>query len=191
MLPTTPEAYLAWEEKQTDRHEFYQGEVFVMPGGTYRHALITMNVGGELRDALRQTDCHVLSGDMRINVTANGLFTYPDVSVVCGEPRFLNDRETTLLNPTLLVEVLSDSTEAYDRGNKFKLYRGLDSLREYLLVSQQTRSVEVFRRDDAGWRIVEPDGEGRVVLTSIGAELDVAAVYTGVTTDDELPSEPE
>ena len=190
--PTTPEAYLEWEEAQMDRHEFYRGEVFAMAGGTYTHSRITANVMSGLHAALTGRGCHVLSGDMRVHVHENGLYTYPDVSVVCGEPQFKTERETTLVNPTLLVEVLSDSTERYDRGTKFRLYRELESLQEYLLVAQRSRLVEVYRRDPQGWRLFDTDAEGRIELLSVGATLTMDAIYDGLEIPDrEPPPEPE
>ncbi len=183
LLPTTPEAYLDWEEHQLERHEFYQGEVFAMAGGTFKHSQLTANATGELSSALRGSGCQVLSSDMRVLVRENGLYTYPDLSAICGEPEFAHDRETTLTNPVLVIEVLSDSTESYDRGAKFRLYREISSLVEYVLISQKERAVDVFRRDARGWVVVEPDGD-QIVLASVGATLSLERLYEGVTLPD-------
>ena len=124
--------YLAFERQSRDKHEFYLGETFAMAGASRRHNLITLNIGGELRDRLKDRRCEAYVGDMRVRVKPNGLYTYPDVVVVCGDPEFLDSDVDTLLNPTLLIEVLSDSTEKNDRGTKFKQYRQIPSLREYI-----------------------------------------------------------
>ena len=182
LLPTTPEAYLDWEEAQQERHEFYRGEVFAMAGGSFRHSQLTANVTRRLGNALDGSGCQVLSSDMRVLVRANGLYTYPDLSAICGEPEFETDRETTLTNPVLIIEVLSDSTESYDRGAKFRLYREIPSLVEYVLISQKERAVDVFRRDARGWLVVEPDADS-VELVSVGATLSLDDLYEGVTVD--------
>ncbi len=130
----TPAEYLAWERAAPDKHEFLGGEIFAMAGASFAHNKIVGNIVGELRDALRDRPCDVTPSDLRVKIPAVGLYTYPDAVVVCGEPQFEDDKLDTLLNPTVIVEVLSDSTEAYDRGKKFRYYRTIPSLRDYVLV---------------------------------------------------------
>lgn len=146
----TPEQYLELEEVSETRNEYYQGHIYAMAGGSYRHGTIIGNLTGELHAALKQRPCTVMSSDVRVRVTDDGLYTYPDVVDVCGEPKFApkraNQNTDTLLNPALLIEVLSPSTEANDRGFKSSQYRTLASLQEYALVSQTEARVEVYRR---------------------------------------------
>src|SRR5580700_9112375 len=146
----TPEQYLEIEEKAECRSEYYQGQMFAMAGARRAHNLVAGNTSYQLRYQLRNSQCEVYQSDMRVLVSATGLYTYPDVVVACA-PQFLNEQESTLVNPTLIVEVLSASTEAYDRGPKFKHYRTIESLREYLLVASECMDVELRR--------LQPDGE--------------------------------
>src|SRR5207302_572820 len=132
----SPQEYLARERLADFRSEFYRGEMFTMAGGSPRHSLIKTNLLGELRNALKGRPCTAYDSDLRIRVSATGLYTYPDASVLCGELQFDDEHRDTVLNPALLAEVLSDSTEAYDRGKTFTHYRQIVSLQEYLLVSQ-------------------------------------------------------
>ena len=182
----SPEQYVEQERTADVKHEYYRGETFAMSGGSPTHALLAMNVGTALNNALREQDCRVFSGDLRIHVAAFGLYTYPDVSVVCGALE-LTDDGLSLLNPTLLVEVLSPSTEPYDRGQKFTFYRAVPSLREYVLVAQARRSIEVFRKNEAGrWVLYEPE-EGALALVTGGAVLRLEDVYAGVVLPDNPP----
>ena len=174
--------YLAFERQSRDKHEFYLGETFAMAGASRRHNLITLNIGGELRDRLKDRRCEAYVGDMRVRVKPTGLYTYPDVVVVCGDPEFLDSDVDTLLNPTLLIEVLSDSTEKDDRGTKFKSYRQLPSLREYILVSQSEPSIEQFtRRGDTYWELTETAGlDAQLVLSSLGLQIPLSEIYSKV-----------
>jgi Uma2 family endonuclease len=172
--------YLALERAAATRSEFFSGQMFAMAGGKRSHNLIASNVIASLNTQLTDRPCQVYPSDMRVKVAATGLYTYPDVSVVCGEERFEDDEEDTLLNPTLIVEVLSKSTEAYDRGDKFAQYRLLESLREYVLISQDQARVERYSRPEGEteWRLAEArDLQESVALNSIGCELPLAAVY--------------
>ena len=146
----TPEEYLEIERAADERHEYYRGQMYLMPGGSLRHSVISTNILSELSNALKRRPCIVVNSDMRMRVAEDGLYTYPDISVVCGDPKFADRRTDTLLNPSLIVEVLSPSTERKDRGFKFAQYRTLASLQEYALVSQEEHRVEVFRRQ-AKW----------------------------------------
>jgi Uma2 family endonuclease len=133
--------------------------MYAMSGGSYRHAVIIARLSRALGNALDGRPCGVTSSDVRVSVTADGLYTYPDIVVVCGEPKFADGRSDTLLNPALVIEVLSTSTEAYDRGFKFAQYRTVESLEEYALVSQTEARAEVFRRQPGGhWLLTESVG---------------------------------
>ena len=178
-------AYLAFERQSREKHEFYLGEIFAMAGASRRHNLITLNLGGELRQRLKDRRCEAYVGDMRVRANPTGLYTYPDVVVVCGAPEFLDSEVDTLLNPTLLIEVLSDSTEKDDRGTKFKSYRQLPSLREYILVSQSEPLIEHFtRRGDTYWELTETAGlESQLVLSSLGCQIPLAEIYSKVAFD--------
>ena len=184
-VPTTlmSEAeYLVFERQSRDKHEFYRGEIFAMAGASRRHNLITLNLGGELRDRLKDRRCEAYVGDMRVRVKPTGLYIYPDVVVVCGDPEFLDSDVDTLLNPTLLIEVLPDSTEEYDRGTKFKHFRQLPSLREFILVSQNEPLIEQFtRRGDTNWELSETAGlDSQLVLSSLGCQIPLAEIYSKV-----------
>jgi Uma2 family endonuclease len=178
----TIEEYLAFERGSPTKNEFVDGEIFAMTGASRRHNLLTVNVASSLHAQLRGRSCELYSGDMRVRVPATNLFTYPDVTIVCGEPVF-DDRESdTLLNPTLIVEVLSPSTEGYDRGRKFAHYRTVASLREYVLVSQEEVRLERFScQEDGSWLLTEAAGLEEVLpLPSTGCELRLADVYERV-----------
>lgn len=174
--------YVAREAVADVKHEFIRGEVFAMAGGTIEHAGLATAVAAELSLRLRGKRCRVFGSDLRVRVLATDLTTelstYPDVSVVCGQAETLPDDPHAIVNPTVVVEVLSDSTEAYDRGSKAASYRRIPSLREYVLVSQREPLIEVFRRTDAGaWELVEARSGMRLELRSIEVALDVDAVY--------------
>ena len=174
----TSEEYLAWERLQPEKHEFHGGEVFDMAGATFEHNQIVANVLAELRAALRQKPCRVCASDLRVKVPATGLYTYPDASVVCGRPELEDDKLDTLLNPLILVEVLSSSTEDYDRGTKFTNYRTIPSFRDDVLISTDRVLVEYHtRRDDGSWLLRELRAGERFRLESVGCELAVDELY--------------
>jgi Uma2 family endonuclease len=177
------EDYLAQERASEQRHEYLAGEIFLMSGGSEQHSLIAANTTASLHTQLRQRPCRVYTSDMRVKVSATGLYTYPDVSVVCGEAQFEDDQRDTLLNPTVVVEVLSPSTEAHDRGKKSQHYRALESLREYLLIAQDTQRIEQYvRQPDDRWVLSDVyRSEGSVNLVAIGCTLTLADVYEKVT----------
>ncbi len=177
----TPEEYLAWERLQPEKHEFFGSEVFGMARATFAHNQIVANVLGELRAALRQKPCRVCASDLRIKVPATGLYTYPDASVVCERPVFEDDKLDTLLNPLVLVEVLSDSTEDYDRGTKFTNYRTIPSFRDYVLISTDRVLVEYATRQENGsWVLRDFKAGERFMIESIGGELAVDELYLKV-----------
>jgi Uma2 family endonuclease len=178
-----PEEYLAIETASEFRHEFFDGEMFAMSGGSLWHNLVKDNFARAIGNALEGRGCYVLTSDQRVKVDATGLYTYPNVVVFCEKPRFEDDVHYSLTNPRVIIEVLSDSTEAYNRGRKFAHYRTLPSLQEYLLVAQDHVSVERFERqaDDDTWTltaVTEPNGS--VALASLDATVAVSAIYAGV-----------
>ena len=177
----TPAEYLAAERSSPERHEFFDGEIFAMAGASFEHNKIVGNLVGELQSALRHRPCDVTPSDLRVKVSATGLYTYPDVTVLCGDPLFEDDARDTLLNPTVLVEVLSESSEGYDRGKKFRNYRSIATFREYVLVAQDAVSVERYTRGTDGvWSLHESGAGERLVLASIGCEIAVDEIYLKV-----------
>ncbi len=149
----TPKEYLAQEEAADTRSEYYRGQIFAMSGGTPAHNAIVLNVGSELRQAFRKSPCQAFVTDQRILVEKNGLYTYPDAVVVCGEFQLASGRKDTITNPVLIVEVLSESTRDYDRGDKFKLYRAIPTLQHYILIDQDEVRVEHYRKHKNDWVI--------------------------------------
>jgi Uma2 family endonuclease len=178
----TPEAYLALEREAPYKSEYFAGEIFAMSGASRRHNLISLNIGAELRAQLRHRPCEVYTSDMRVKVSPTGLYTYPDVVVVCGEPVFEDTAGDTLLNPTVLVEVLSQSTEDYDRGRKLEHYRTIPSLAECLLVSQErAHIVHYVRHSDVSWLLSDTSGlDASIALRAIGCEIALSEIYAKV-----------
>ena len=174
----TPEQYLEIERAAEVKSEYFNGEMFAMSGARRKHNLIQTNILSELRQQLRGRQCETYPSDMRVRVSATGLYTYPDVVVVCGEPIFLDDREDTLLNPTLLVEVLSPSTEKYDRGQKLEHYQTIESLRHYLLVASDRVRADLFTLP-TGWTGTG-NLEDMIALEAIGCRLKLADIYEKV-----------
>src|SRR5438270_5964929 len=152
----TVEEYLERERKAEFKSEYLAGETFAMSGASRRHVLIATNLSSDLRQALRSSPCKVYAADLRVAVDPSGLYTYPDIVVTCGEERFHDEQFDTLLNPTVIIEVLSDSTKDYDRGQKFEAYRSLESLQEYLTVAQDRVHIEQCTRQPHGrWVLTE------------------------------------
>jgi Uma2 family endonuclease len=182
----TPEEYLARERMAQEKHEFFDGHIYAMSGASRSHVRITANLIAALHGQLRSRGCDLFTGDMRVSVSQTGLYTYPDATVVCGQAQFADDAFDVLLNPTVVVEVLSPSTESYDRGRKFEHYMRLASLREYVLITQDRMRVERFTRaaDGRGWVLSAAEGvEASLELPSIGCVLRLADLYERV----ELP----
>jgi len=178
----TPEQYLDIERQAAYRSEFFKGEMFAMAGASLVHNLLVANIVAALHSQLRSRPCRVLPSDMRMLVSSTGLYTYPDVVVVCNDPQFADERQDTLTNPDLIVEVLSPSTEAYDRGRKFEQYRAVSSLREYLLVASDRVHVDVYARQaDGRWLLTSANGpEGTLRLESVDCRLALAELYEKV-----------
>ena len=179
--PLTEEQYLQIERQAETKSEFHDGQMFAMSGGSPNHALLTNRMGAIL-DRQVPVGCRVFSPDLRIKVAAAGLYTYADCSVLRGEPRFSGDSQDCLLNPVLIVEVLSPSTEGYDRGKKIELYRTIESFREYLIVHQDRRRVEYYsRQEDSSWLLREHSGNEAVVsVPSLGVQFTLGELYATV-----------
>ena len=178
----TSEDYLSLERKAERKSEYFNGEIFAMAGASPQHVLIVTNVVSELSSQLKTRPCNVYSTDLRLKVSATGLYTYPDVIVVCGEPQFDDDYKDTLLNSTLIVEVLSESTKDYDRGAKFEQYRMMEFFVEYVLIAQDKRHVEHFvRKPDNSWLLSETNHmKDTIELTAIACYLILSEVYDKV-----------
>jgi Uma2 family endonuclease len=178
----SPEEYLAIERKAEYKSEYYHGEMFAMSGVSRRHDRINVRLTVLIGQHLRGKKCETFSANMRVLATSSGLYTYPDLSVVCEEPQFADAHVDTLTNPALLVEILSPSTEDYDRGKKAKLYRAIASLRELLFIAQDSYEVELYRRQaDGSWSLIEAAGlESAIALTSIGYTLSLRELYENV-----------
>lgn len=182
----TEHQYLHQERRAEGKSEFYRGQIYAMSGASRAHNLITVNLGRELSQKLKGRPCEVYVGDMKVKVNPTGLYTYPDVAVVCGEPQFDDQQNDVLLNPKIIIEVLSPSTEAYDRGDKFGHYRRLASLSDYVLVAQNRCRIEHFSRQvDGRWLLVEiNDLQADFTLDSIGCTLALAEIYERVVFTD-------
>lgn len=175
----TPEEYLASERQAEYKSEYIDGVVYAMSGASLKHNAIVANVVAELVPRLRGGPCRALPSDMKVRLPDSRKFFYPDVSVFCGEPQFHDDRTDVLLNPVVIIEVLSESTVAFDRGKKFQSYQRLESLREYILISQDQYLVEQYvRQTGESWTYTAIIGpESSLVLPSINCTLSLAAIY--------------
>jgi Uma2 family endonuclease len=174
----TYDEYRRFERDSNVKHEFLDGQILAMAGGTLEHAALAAAICTLLGQSLENGPCHWFGSDLRIRVVATGLATYPDVTVICGDVERDPDDRNNAVNPTVLIEVSSPSTEHYDRGAKAEHYRRIPSLREYVLVSQRERRIERWRPDESdGWQAETAERGGRIDLEAIGVVLDVDAVY--------------
>ncbi len=178
----TEEEYLRIERGAVFRSEFFRGEMFAMAGASFEHTRVKDNLSAALQGRFRGGPCWSATTDLRVQVEATGLYTYPDLVAACGPPEFRGAARDTLVNPALIVEVLSDSTEQYDRGKKFGHYQRVDSLREYLLICQDQPRCESFvRQPDGSWRFTVHAGlAAELVLTAVPARIPLAELYEGV-----------
>jgi Uma2 family endonuclease len=178
----TPQQYLARERRSQTKSEYLDGEVFAMTGASERHNLIAGNTFASLHAQVKARPCNVYPSDMRVKVVATGLYTYPDIAAVCGAIELEDESRDTLLNPTVIIEMLSRSTAAYDRGDKFGHYRKIPSLLEYVLISQDKCLVEHYQRQpNDRWLLAEANSQQAVVeLPAIGCRLALADVYEKV-----------
>ncbi|MEO7730680.1 MAG: Uma2 family endonuclease [Kofleriaceae bacterium] len=176
----TADEYLAWEREQPVKHEFLHGEVFAMAGGTPRHNALCVSIGAEMRAVLRSRGCMVLSSDQRLAFPPQARYVYPDVTVICGPPLFQAGTNDVITNPTILVEVLSSSTEEYDRGLAWTGYQRIASLTDYLLVAQVEARIEQYRRNaDGSWTYRVAGPRDQIALTGGGA-FAIDEIYAGV-----------
>ncbi|HXU09489.1 MAG TPA: Uma2 family endonuclease [Blastocatellia bacterium] len=178
----TPDEYLALERSCEAKHEYYNGEIFAMGGASRYHVLIVTDSVVALGSQLKEGPCQVYSADLRVKVSPTGLYTYPDVIVLCEEPQFSDEQKDTLVNPALIIEVLSESTEDYDRGRKFEQYRTIDSFVEYLLIAQDRPHVEHHARQaDGSWLLYETNNLADTIqLKSVPCVLRMADIYAKV-----------
>ncbi|MCB0637504.1 MAG: Uma2 family endonuclease [Lewinella sp.] len=175
--------YLALEQEMDTRYEYHAGRVFAMAGGTLEHGLITGNAFGEIRSLLRAegSDCKPINNDVKLHIESANKFLYPDVMVVCGDIERSDREASAVINPVLIIEVLSRSTESYDRGDKFFAYRQIDTLQEYVLVDQYQALVDVYQRQGQLWKITRTEGlSTSITLRSIGITLPLASLYEDV-----------
>lgn len=187
----TQEEYLKIERASEYRHEYYDGEMFAMSGATRAHNVIALNISRRLLEQFEDRECEAYMADMRVKVDRKGLYTYPDVVAACDSPEFEDEEFDTLINPRVIIEVLSKSTEDYDRGTKFEMYRRIPSLQDYVLVAQDRMHVEHFQRQSDGRWILEDfnESEGTVTFESIACRLRVGDIYTKVSFEqDDLPN---
>lgn len=178
----TPEEYFVWEETQLERHELIDGYVYAMTGGTQNHSAIKLNIGSLIKAHLRGSQCRVFNSDLKVNILNTSNYTYPDLSVTCDE----RDRENALYitYPCLIVEVLSSSTEAYDRGKKFEKYRRNPNLVDYVLASSEEMAIDIYHKNDAGEWVILSYREGDIVeLKSIGLRVAIEQVYEEIVFD--------
>lgn len=192
-LNISPQEYLQQERRALFKSEYVAGQVTAMAGASHRHNLITGNVIGETRQQLKGRPCEVYPSDLRLFNVVTGLYTYPDVTIVCGKPEFSDGVFDTLVNPIVLCEVLSESTENWDRGRKAAHYRQIPSLQEYILISQSEPRIEQFQRQpDGNWLLVESVGlEGEIFIPSVGIHIPIREIYARVAwPDPELETSP-
>ena len=179
---TIPE-YLEWENNSIDqKHEYYKGEIFAMTGAKVPHNIITANLLGILINRLKGKSCRPFSSDQRIHIPQNTLFTYPDISIVCGEIITLENDDWNVLNPSVIIEVLSPSTKNYDRGEKFKLYRDIPTLKEYILIDSRAMGIEAFRiNKDLHWELEEYKNADEILnISTVNVGLKLEEIYEGV-----------
>lgn len=177
----TIEEYLQMEEASEEKYEYYQGEIFAMSGAGVDHNIIAGNIYGEIKQMLKGRSCRPFNSDQRIHIPQNSLFTYPDISIVCGEIMTLDDDGWNILNPAVIIEILSPSTKNYDRGGKFKLYRDIATLKEYILVDSESVGVEAFRVNDNGhWELEEyKNPDDKLLIKTLELSIPVAEIYEG------------
>lgn len=175
----TIEEYLEMEHAAEQKHEYYLGEIFAMSGAGPRHNVIFRNLFGELAYRLKGNPCQPYGSDLRIHIPENSLFTYPDISIICGDIVSADEDNDTVIQPSILIEILSPSTKDYDRGTKFKLYRDSPSLKEYVLIDSESISVEIFRiNEEKRWQLEEHKTPGEMLqIKTVGFKLTLSEIY--------------
>ena len=187
----TEEEYLQMEKQSSEKHEFYRGEIFLlhagdmwaMSGAKITHNIISGNIFGEIKQQLKGKSCQPFNSDQRIYIPENTLYTYPDISIVCGKAETKDNDELNLINPIVIIEVLSSSTKGYDRGDKFKLYRDIKSLKEFIVVDSKSVMVEAFRINESGhWELEDYKTiEGNLSIKSVQVIIPLKEIYEGTT----------
>lgn len=182
----SPEEYLEMESASDVKHEYYDGKIFTMAGATWEHNVIVKNIATQILPFLKGKSCDMFGSDLRIYVPENGLFTYPDFSIICSQPKTTGEKKDTITNPSVLIEVLSKSTRNYDRIGKFKLYRSIKTLQEYILVDSTSICIEIYKRDaDNSWHLWEFNQlSDSVSISTIGFTLFLKDVYEAVNIDE-------
>jgi Uma2 family endonuclease len=182
----TAEEYLGLEKASPYKSEYYRGEIFAMAGASFSHNVIVANLVASLHSQLKGTPCRPLASDQRVRVSKSDRYTYPDVTVLCGEPLFDKLDDQSIINPRVIIEVLSDTTEKYDRGTKLNFYRELESLAEYILVSQNAPHLEQYvRQANNSWLLTCSEGlDASLLIKSMQCRLLLAEIYDGVTFDE-------
>ena len=177
--------YLQFERESREKHEFYRNEVFAMAGAGLRHNKIFSNVFGKLAYMLTGKPCQAYGSDLRIHIPQNTLFTYPDISIICGDVLQSGEDSETAIQPTVLIEILSSSTKNYDRGDKFKMYRDIPTSKEYVLIDSETINVEVFRINTSGhWELEEYKNIAEtLMISSMGINITLTEIYVGTKLD--------
>ena len=177
----TIEEYLELENTSDDKHEYYQGELFAMSGANFQHNQVTANLMFRLRQKLSGKPCQPYGSDLRVHIESNTLFTYPDISIICGPPVFRNNDEMNLLNPTVIIEVLSPGTKDYNRGEKFRLYRDIPTLKEYILLEPEAISIEAFFVNGLNnWELsIISNINETLELQGIQTSLELTEIYEG------------
>lgn len=172
--------YLEIERDADYKSEYYNGEIFAMAGAGHNHNRIVENLTGECYIAFKGKSCRTYSSDQRIHIPETGLYTYPDLLIVCDKNQYIDDKKDTILNPTVIIEVLSESTEAYDRGQKFHFYRSITSLQEYVLINSRSFAAEVFRKNEEGLWVLASEAynlNNTLEIASVGLKLSMTDIY--------------
>ena len=181
-IKISEEEYLDQERKAEHKSEFYKGEIFAMAGATKEHNKIVASIVAEIYGFLRSKGCSIFPSDLRLHNFENTLYTYPDVTIVCGEEKYLDDKFDTLTNPTVLFEVLSPAREDYDRGTKFKLYRSISSLQNYVVVSSTEFAAEVYTRNDDKWILTTAKNiDGTLFISAINYTMKLSDIYAQIS----------
>lgn len=177
----TIEEYLQWEKEGREKHEFYRGEIFAMAGAGSRHNIIFKNLFRDISSQLKGKPCQPYGSDLRIHIPENSLFTYPDISVICGDLVSSDEDENSFIRPAVIIEILSPSTQSYDRGEKFRFYRDIPTLKEYIMVDSESVSIEAFRTNDRGhWELQEyKTATGNMDIATVNISLLISDIYEG------------
>ncbi len=177
------EEYLAMERIATEKHEYYQGEIFAMSGAFFKHNRVFSNLFGEIQSKLKGKNCVPYGSDLRIHVPKNSLYTYPDISIICDKADLTDDKFDTATNPAVIIELLSKSTRNYDRFEKFSLYRDIASLKEYILVDTQKIHIESYVRNaDNTWQLTDYNAiTNSLIITAVNISISIADIYTGLS----------